>query len=103
MSPIDGFYRISIVSGLFGYFHVFSREPLCSRITTKNGLDLKDLTNDVRSGDFAKILQWLRENIHSKGRLFKPDQLLKDTTGCDVSIDPLMSYLSEKFQSLYDI
>ena len=105
MSPIDGFLQdIHWSAGLFGYFPTYSLGNLyAAALLRRMELDLKDLTNDVRSGDFAKILQWLRENIHSKGRLFKPDQLLKDTTGCDVSIDPLMSYLSEKFQSLYDI
>ena len=105
MSPIDGFLQdIHWSAGLFGYFPTYSLGNLyAAALLRRMELDLKDLTNDVRSGDFAKILQWLRENIHSKGRLFKPDQLLKNTTGYDVSIDPLMSYLSEKFESLYDI
>jgi len=66
--------------------------------TIKKGIDIDAA---VRNEDLSPITNWLKENIHEKGVLLMPDELLKQATG--ESFDPkyYVDYLSEKFTDLY--
>jgi carboxypeptidase Taq len=52
-------------------------------------------------GDFAPLLRWLREKIHSQGGRLRARPLVKEVTGEDLRPEYLVGYLQQKFGSLY--
>ena len=65
--------------------------------------DLGDLSASFARGDFAPLLGWLREKIHSQGKRYRPRQLVQAVTGEDLNPAYLIKYLTKKFGELYDL
>ncbi len=64
---------------------------------------LPNMEQDFVIGDFSKLKAWLNTNIHQWGASISPDRLIKLSTHQDLSIHPYMTYLSEKYSSLYNL
>lgn len=62
-----------------------------------------DWQEKVAQGSLEFIGQWLKENIHSKGRQFLPSDLCQQVTGSRLSVDPYITYLTQKYSSLYSL
>jgi len=63
--------------------------------------DLPQWRKSVRGGDFSPVLGWLRSNVHAKGDLYDPADLVKVVTGKDVSVAPFLKYLDRKMSRIY--
>ncbi|CAN0381523.1 unnamed protein product, partial [Ectocarpus sp. 4 AP-2014] len=63
--------------------------------------DLGDLEAMFAAGDFAPLLGWLRENIHSVGQRLTASQLVERVTGKPLTHEPLIRRLRAKFGALY--
>ena len=72
-----------------GQFHVAMEKNL------PNWLDL------VASGDFGPIKHWLIENIHRKGDLYDPGDLLQRITGEELNPKPFVHYLTSKYKGIF--
>ena len=59
--------------------------------------DYPEILTQLSAGEYSKLLNWLRINIHSKGSELLPDDLIKDATGESLS----ESYHLEHLQSRY--
>ena len=66
--------------------------------TIKKGIDIDAA---IRKEDISPITGWLKENVHEKGSLLMPDELLKKSTGESFDPNYYVDYLSEKFTKLY--
>ncbi|MCA1960474.1 MAG: carboxypeptidase M32, partial [Desulfomonile sp.] len=89
-------------SGAIGYFPTYTLGNLCAaQFLHAARQDLGDLDALFRRGEFAPLLGWLREKIHSQGSRFLPGDLLKAVTGQGLSPDYFIEYLEEKYGSLY--
>lgn len=64
---------------------------------------LPDLDAQLRRGEFAPLLAWLRENVHAHGRRFTPPELCERITGRPLSHEPLLRYLEAKLRPIYQI
>ena len=53
--------------------------------------------NLLEKGKFKFIVDWLRENIHSKGRLMLTKEIVKKATKEDVKLEFFKSYLKTKY------
>ncbi|MEX2540951.1 MAG: carboxypeptidase M32 [Trueperaceae bacterium] len=60
-----------------------------------------DLPEQMASGSFGGLHAWLKENIWRHGRKYTPDELLLRATGSEMSIEPYLAYLSDKYRRLY--
>ncbi|MDG6224222.1 MAG: carboxypeptidase M32 [Candidatus Thermoplasmatota archaeon] len=90
--------------GLFGYFPTYTLGNLYSaQIYNAILRDMPDLGSRVASAEFAPILSWLRERIHSKGKLYPPKVLIEKATGSAPDADHFIRYLKEKFSGIYGI
>ena len=49
------------------------------------------------------VKQWLAQNIHSKGNLYDPADLVKNVTGKDLDIAPFIGYLERKCKYVYGV
>jgi len=62
-----------------------------------------DIPAQIARGQFATLLNWLRENIYVHGSKYTAPELIERVTGGPLRIDPYMAYLHEKYGELYDI
>jgi len=89
-------------SGLYGYF------PSYALGNIYGGMFLKKLKRDaptwkreLKKGNFQPVKGWLVENIHSKGNLYDPADLVKEVTGENLTVKPFINYLEKKYAKVY--
>ena len=90
--------------GLFGYFPTYALGNVyagCLNAAMRE--DTPDLDDALAQGDAAPGVEWLRENVHRHGGLLPPRQLIEDATEDDISPEPLLDYLEDKFSTIYKL
>ena len=65
--------------------------------------EIPDLFDQVRQGDFSKILNWNISHIHRFASTKTPQQVLWDATGEKLSAGRYLTYLTEKYKRIYNI
>lgn len=89
-------------AGLMGYFPTYSLGNMyAAQFFEKADADLGGLDALFRKGDFAPLKDWLRANIHSRGRRYPAPQLVEVVTGSPPSSEPLLRHLRKKFGEVY--
>ncbi len=90
--------------GTFGYFPTYALGNLyAAQIFETANRDIPDLADRIGRGDFATLLEWLRENIHRHGQRYRSDDLIQKITGKSMSTQPFMNYLHAKFSPIYGL
>src|SRR5919202_6411068 len=85
-------------SGLFGYFPTYTLGNLVSAIiASKMRKDLKGYEEDIRSGNFNPIREWLRLKIHQYGSVYAPKMLLNNTFNEGYNPDYFVTYIETKY------
>ncbi len=88
--------------GAIGYFPTYTLGNLISaQLAEKLNTDLPGWKELPERGDFAPILNWLRKHIHSQGRKYLPEQLLKRELGEGIRVEPFLNYIQDKYSKLY--
>ena len=64
---------------------------------------LPGLDRALLAGDYAKLLGWLRDNVHQHGRRFSRNELLERATGRALDPQPYIDYLTAKYTALYGV
>ncbi len=91
-------------SGLIGYFPTYCLGTLlASQLFERVRLDLPDLDAKIERGEFAPLLEWMREKIHRQGGKHTPDVLIRRATGKPLEAAPFVRYLQAKYGELYRI
>jgi carboxypeptidase Taq len=91
-------------SGSFGYFPTYTLGNLYSaQLMEAANRDLGDVDAQVRRGDFAPLLGWMRTHIHSQGSLRPAEEIAKAATGKALEPSNLIAYLRAKYGALYDL
>ena len=89
-------------SGLYGYFPSYALGNIYSgQIIACITKDLPDWRKALAEGKLHNVNEWLKTNIHSRGNLFDPEELIKKTTGKTLDAQPYLKYLNEKYGKLY--
>jgi carboxypeptidase Taq len=65
--------------------------------------DVGDVDGLVRRGEFEPIREWMTEAIHRHGQRYRPQELVRRATGQEITAEPFVEYVTEKFGSLYDL
>ena len=106
LTPPD--YRMGLMqdvhwsAGLFGYFPTYTLGNLyAAQFFARATQDLGDLEDLFAGGDFAPLLHWLRERIHSQGSRYRPRDLVRVVTGGDLDSRFLEEYLRGKFRDCH--
>jgi carboxypeptidase Taq len=90
--------------GMIGYFPTYTLGNLYSaQFFAQASKDIPRLTQRFRQGKFAPLLNWLRLNIHSQGKRYSADELVRRVTGSPLSSAPFLTYLEQKMKQIYDI
>ena len=90
--------------GAIGYFPTYTLGNLyAAQLLEAAKKEIQDHDEKIRTGNFSPLLNWMRRNIHSKGSILEPAELIEDATGSPPSPDPFVRYLSDKTSDLYGI
>ena len=88
--------------GSFGYFPSYCLGNMIAAQLWEKVISLRPgIEEDFAKGDFTWLLRWFRENIHSQGRRFDALTLVRNATGSELSPQPLIRYLKQRYGSLY--
>jgi carboxypeptidase Taq len=91
-------------TGEFGYFPTYAIGTIYSaQLFQKLVQEKPEILTEVEHGDFTQILSWLRTHVHHYGRIMTADDIIKKTCGEGLNAQVFLSYLREKYTSLYDI
>jgi len=88
--------------GSFGYFPTYSLGSFyAAQFFEAAKKDDPTIKNGIETGNLIPLLQWLRSNIHAKGRYFTSEELCRQATGKPLEIRFFTNYLLEKYGSIY--
>lgn len=91
-------------SGIIGYFPTYALGNLVSvQLWEKVHEAVPDLDEQIRQGEFAALLGWLRANIHQYGSKFRPQELVQRITGTKIDPQPYLRYLKQKYGQIYSL
>lgn len=90
--------------GDFGYFPSYALGYIYAaqfkHAMLKEVTDFDDL---IEKGDITPIREWLNKYIHQYGKMKKPYEIVKDTTGEELNPQYLIDYLSQKYRDVYKL
>ena len=90
--------------GSFGYFPTYSLGSFyAAQFFATAQLQLQDLEKEMAEGKTANLLQWLRDNIHNKGRFYTSEELCKAVTGKTLDVAYFIDYLLRKYTAIYTL
>ena len=91
-------------AGLFGYFPTYALGNMyAAQFFEAAQRDLGDLSAQFARGEFRPLLDWLRQNIHSRGKQLRAGQLVQRVTGQPLSHRALLAHLHRKCDALYGL
>ena len=93
--------------GAFGYFPTYTLGNLYSaQLLAAARVDLEgeeSLEEMWSRGEFEPLLQWMRDNVHARGSILSPAELIEEATGQPPTPQPFIDYLAAKIERLYGV
>ena len=90
--------------GAIGYFPTYTLGNLyAAQLLEAARKDLPEHDEQIRNGSFTPLLDWMRKNVHLRGSLLEPADLIEEATGSPPTPDAFVRYLSSKVEGLYGI
>ena len=90
--------------GAIGYFSTYALGNLVSaQLWECINRDIPGLSKQIREGNFAELLNWLRSNVHRHGAKFEPQELVQKITGSKITPEPYIRYLKHKYGEIYNL
>ena len=88
--------------GLIGYFPSYMLGNLyAAQITRTLRQEIPSLDEQIADGDFTPLLEWLRDRIHRFGAIYEPGDLIVRITGGELSPEPFLEYIHDKYSEIY--
>lgn len=88
--------------GYFGYFQSYALGNMYSAQIFEAMLkQIPIVKNDICNGDYTTARKWLRDTVHQYSCLYTPDELIVKVTGKELTAEPYLNYLREKYLKLY--
>lgn len=91
-------------AGSIGYFPTYALGNLLSVQYYNKAVEQNpSIPDEIASGKFDTLLNWLRANIHTHGSKFTSEELTQRITGESINSGPYIAYLKEKFGGVYNL
>ncbi|NHK31771.1 MAG: carboxypeptidase M32 [Asgard group archaeon] len=91
-------------NGQFGSFPAYSFGNIIDgQLLWKLEQVIPDWKAQVKKGDLTEIINWLKVNVHQKGNILDPLDLIKEITGEELSTKYYLVYLRKEFSKIYDL
>ncbi len=86
-------------AGLIGYFPAYTLGAvIAAQLHRAARQRIVGLDDAIRAGDFAVLVNWLRDNIHGRGRLAPSMALVAEATGEALSAAAFLDHLRSRYQ-----
>ena len=85
-------------SGLIGYFPTYTLGAVMAAqlfATARERLD--GLDDAIRRGEFRVLVDWLRVNVHGRGRLLGGTELVREVTGAELGTAAFLDHLRARY------
>lgn len=104
-NPVDGVLQdVHWSSGYLGYFPSYTIGNLyAASFEAAMVQDLPGLWEDVRRGEFAPVLAWLREKVHQRGALVDAPEVFADAVGPRDPVADLVRHLYRRHGNLLEL
>jgi carboxypeptidase Taq len=90
--------------GSFGYFPTYSLGSFyAAQFYAAAQKGLPGLETSIENGNTKPLLEWLRTNIHSRGRYYTSEALCEEVTGKTLDVAYFVNYLLEKYATIYNL
>lgn len=90
--------------GSFGYFPSYALGNLYgAQFLNKMIKDMPEYYKKIEEGNLQDIQQWLNNNIHKHGAIYKPSELIVKVTGEELTAKYFIEYLNKKYTEIYEI
>lgn len=90
--------------GSFGYFPTYSLGSFyATQFYSHARQTIPGLEAEIKKGNVQPLLQWLRQNIHARGRFFTSEELCAAVTGKSLEVQFFVDYLLQKYTSIYNL
>ncbi len=84
--------------GAWGYFPTYTLGAMTAAQLFKTAKQEKpEIINGIRSGNFAPLVAWLRDNVHSKGSSQPAKDLLIEVTGEPLNAEIFKDHLRQRY------
>ncbi|MBI4606275.1 MAG: carboxypeptidase M32 [Planctomycetes bacterium] len=91
-------------SGMFGYFPTYTLGNIyAAQLFAKASEEVGDLDGAFTRGEFAGLVEWLRDKVHRHGQRYRAGELIERATGAPPSHRPLIEQLRRKYGELYGL
>jgi carboxypeptidase Taq len=88
--------------GAFGYFPTYTLGNLYAAMLFRQARkDLPDLDQAIGQGNLLPLKGWLNDRVHRWGRQYTAAELIRRVTGQDLTPEPFIQDLEQKFGTLY--
>ncbi len=89
-------------AGLMGYFPTYALGNMYG-VQFYNSMkkDLGNIEEQISGGNFNKILDWLRTNIHTHGSVYNAGELCENVTGESLNPQYFLDYIDNKYRQIY--
>ena len=85
-------------AGLFGYFPTYTLGAMTAAQLFQSAVsEIGDVHENIGKGNFAPLLGWLRQNVHSRGKFLSYDQLMKEATGSGLDAVYFKRHLAARY------
>ena len=87
--------------GSFGYFPSYALGLIyAAQLTETLKSALPEFETLIAEGEIEPVKAWLQENVHQYGKRLTPNELIQQVTGQAISVQPLVRYLTKKYQTV---
>ena len=84
--------------GNFGYFPTYTLGAvIAAQLFEALRCDVPDVMEAIAAGEFAPLLGWLRQNVHSQGSLLSTAQLVENATGRPLGTRSFERHLRDRY------
>ena len=84
--------------GIFGYFPTYSLGNINAAHLAKAAV-VQDpsISEQMGRAEYSGLLSWMRENIHTRGSILMPDDLVTEAAGSPANATALVDHLKERY------
>ncbi len=91
-------------SGYHGYFPSYALGNIYSgQLINVMEKDIPDWLDQIESGKFGTIKQWMVDQVHRKANLYDPEDLIQRITGEGLNAQPFTKYLETKYNQIFNV
>ena len=84
--------------GAWGYFPTYTLGAMAAaQLFAAARRAVPDLMNSIGRGEFAQLLGWLRQNVHSRGSISNTDHILSEATGALLGAASFKAHLESRY------